>query len=422
MRNLTAQRETEPWERSPSIAAARVVVAFALLWDVLIITMEVTLHNDSFFALPNDRLLHDFAYFWGGAKLFWLGRLDIVFDPHLFATWLATQVAPGSMQQFATWSYPPTTLLALLPIGLLPLSVAVLLWDFLLPIVLGTTLRLAAPSRLTLLVILAGPAALYSLYLSQNGGLTASLFIATLWLLDRRPIWAGICAGLFVIKPQLGLLLPFALAAGGYWRSFAAAAAVAAAMVAASIAVFGIGAWEGFIYHTAPEMTAQLRHAWGIPPQFAMPTTWVALQSMGAGTGIASLGQTLSTLTAIGLVTWVWRRRGTDPRLRNALTCCLPLLATPFGYIYDATPATLAIAILAVDGFRRGFPKFEGPVLAVTWLWLAVGPILCRIGLPSLGAPLLLALAACLVYRIRRGDDLEAMTTSSCSTPSPSAP
>ena len=43
--------------------------------------------------------------------------------------------------------------------------------------------------------------------------------------LDRRPLIAGILFGLMAYKPQFGLMIPIALAAGGYWRSFSAAAA-----------------------------------------------------------------------------------------------------------------------------------------------------------------------------------------------------
>src|SRR3954449_1601440 len=35
--------------------------------------------------------------------------------------------------------------------------------------------------------------------------------IAGVWLVDRRPTLAGACIGTLAIKPQLGILLPFAL-------------------------------------------------------------------------------------------------------------------------------------------------------------------------------------------------------------------
>lgn len=406
MGSLAAERPTRRGSGTKPAVIASIVVGFGVFWGIMILDMDATLHGGGFFSAPSGLMVHDVADFWGGARLFWLHRLDAVFDPGLFNAWLATQLAPGSAQDFATWSYPPTMLLAVLPIGLLPLPIACLVWDALMIVVLAFTLRLVAPSRSVLLTVLVGPAAMYSLHVNQNGGLTSSLFIGAIWLVDRRPILAGICAGLFVIKPQLAVLLPFAFAAAGYWRAFLTAAVTAVTLLAVSAAVFGIGAWEGFITQTTPAMTEQLRHAYGIPPQWAMPTTWVTLQSWGAGIGAASLGQMLSTATAGGLVIWAWRQRGIDRRLRNALTCALPLLATPFGYTYDAIPVTLTIAILAHGGIAHGFSRLEAFVLPVTWIWLAVGTVWCMHDLPSLGAVLLLAVAWCVVRRIQRGDDL----------------
>ena len=47
-------------------------------------------------------------------------------------------------------------------------------------------------------------------------------------MLDRRPLVAGMLFGLLAYKPQFGLMIPLALAAGGRWRRFAAAAATVA--------------------------------------------------------------------------------------------------------------------------------------------------------------------------------------------------
>ena len=406
---MPSRRLETPVRQSRRIAVTLIVLvtAAALSWNLLLLTVEVAIRHDNFFAAPSGTLVHDAAYFWGGARLFWLGRLDAVFDPQQFNAWLATQVAPGSMQEFATWSYPPTMLLVLLPLGLLPLPVAVLVWDLCLSILLALTLRIvAAGPRVLRCAVFFGPAAMYSLRFSQNGALTASMLLGAIWLVDRRPVVAGICAGLLVVKPHLAILLPFAFAAGGYWRSFMAASIVALVTLAVSVGVFGTDAWRGFIDQTTPVMMAQLNHAYGIPPQHAMPTTWVTLQSWGAELPVASTGQLLSTLMAIGVTIWAWRRPGTDPVLRNSLTCAVLLLATPYGYVYDAIPLTVAIAILACDSLRRGLLSLEGAVLAATWLWLAIQAFWCSLGLPSFGAPFLAAVAAIVVRRLLRGDRL----------------
>lgn len=385
-------------------AVMGVLVTFALLLGAGFYIGQVSREGADFLTLPRGMLLHDFAYFWGGARLFWDGQAGQVFDPGQFNAWLATQLAPGSMPQYATWSYPPTMLLALLPFGLLPLPIAYLVWIATTFGLLAVVLRSVLQDWVLALTVLLSPAAVYALHYGQNGALTAALFVAGVWLVDRRPILAGICIGLFAIKPQLGLLLPFALAAGGYWRAFFAAAATSMALVVMSLLLFGVSSWAGFVQTTMPLMSAQLMHAFGIPPQHAMPTMWVTLQGWGADTHRAAIGQTLSTVLAIALVARSWWLPGMDRKWRNALTCTLPLLATPFGYVYDATPAMLAVALLARHGAASGLTWAERPVLAAVWVWPVISVLWSFLfGLHPIGAFLLWAQALCLWRRIELG-------------------
>ncbi|WP_029586365.1 glycosyltransferase 87 family protein [Bradyrhizobium sp. URHD0069] len=52
----------------------------------------------------------------------------------------------------------------------------------------------------------------------QNSTWTAALFGGGLSPLERRPLLAGGLLGLLIYKPQLGLLIPVALA-GRHWRA-----------------------------------------------------------------------------------------------------------------------------------------------------------------------------------------------------------
>lgn len=352
------------------------------------------------------------GFFWGGARLFWLGHIATVFDPGQFNAWLAEQVAPGSMEPFATWSYPPTMLLPLLPFGLVPPPIGMASW------VLGTFALLTfvirsifQDWRIVLAVVLS-PAAFYCMSFAQNGALIAALLVAGLWMTDRRPVLAGICFGLLTIKPQLGILLPFALIAGGQWRAFAIAAVVASGVFALSVLLFGTDAWAGFLHRMMPAMSAQLLHDYGIPPQHAMPTMLVTLQGWGAGASLAGCGQALSTLSAIAAVIWAWRQPGVDRDWRNALTCAAVLLATPFGYVYDMIPAMLAVALVTRSGLRGGFAWLERPVLAIVWAWPAVTVLWSYwLGLRPIGGFALAALVVCLIGRMARQSSALATAT-----------
>ncbi|MDA8252839.1 MAG: glycosyltransferase family 87 protein, partial [Rhodospirillales bacterium] len=388
--------------RATEAGTAAALFTLVLLWDILLYVVQLSVSGAHLLSLPSGHFVHDFAFFWGGPRLFWLGDVARIFDPERFNSWLAGQIAPGSMQQFATWSYPPTMLLPLLPFGLLPLPVAFLAWLSATFALLAIVLRQVVGETRTIAAVMLSPAAFYCFFYGQNGALTAALLIAGLWLIDRRPLIAGACIGALVIKPQLGIVLPFALAAGGYWRAFAMAALVATLLVLATIPLVGLAAWQGFVQATMPAMTAQLMHAYGIPPQFAMPTTWVTLQGWGAEPRLAALGQGASTVMAVTIAVLAWRRPPVDRTLRNALTCVLPLLATPFGYVYDAIPTMLAVALIVRAHFagRLRLTWWERPLLAGVWLLPALMvPWQFLLHLRPVGAWLLMAFALSLLWR-----------------------
>ncbi|HBS33696.1 MAG TPA: hypothetical protein DEA50_01280, partial [Parvularcula sp.] len=59
------------------------------------------------------------------------------------------------------------------------------------------------------------PAALIALKYGQAAFLLSALFTGALMSLQRRPLLSGALFGLMAFKPQYGLLIPVALAAGG---------------------------------------------------------------------------------------------------------------------------------------------------------------------------------------------------------------
>jgi alpha-1,2-mannosyltransferase len=102
-------------------------------------------------------------------------------------------------------------------------------------------------SATALVALLAFPAVWWNIGLGQNAFLTAALFGAATLFVDRRPILCGLCFGALCCKPHLALLVPLALAAGGHWRGFTAAAISAAALVLLSIAFVGWDTWQAFL-------------------------------------------------------------------------------------------------------------------------------------------------------------------------------
>ena len=110
----------------------------------------------------------------------------------------------------------------------------------------GSRSRLLRNDGDWLLLALAFPAVLINVGHGHNGFLTAALLGGGLVILDRRPLAAGILFGLMAYKPQFGLMIPIALAAGGYWRTFAAAAVTAVLLTLVTTLVFGVQVWHAF--------------------------------------------------------------------------------------------------------------------------------------------------------------------------------
>jgi arabinofuranan 3-O-arabinosyltransferase len=101
-----------------------------------------------------------------------------------------------------------------------------------------------------------------------------------------------------VYKPHLGLLLPVALIAGRQWRTIVTAAAMVAVVVGASMAVLGVEAWRDFIASTGLQ---RLILELGQDGWHRMPTVYVAMRTLGAGSLTAYAAQIVSAAAATAL-------------------------------------------------------------------------------------------------------------------------
>jgi hypothetical protein len=191
----------------------------------------------------------DFSSFYSAGRIARLGGNP--FDQ--VALYAAQRALFGAATPFYGFAYPPVFLLILAPLSLFSYPVALAIWQ------IGTSaIYLVAMDRLRislavylprwpfLLISLSFTAVFVSLTNGQNGLLAAGLFALGLAFLSSRPLLAGICLGLLVFKPQLGLLIPFALAIGGRWRTFAGASVTV--MVLCTISYFAFGAEIGGPY------------------------------------------------------------------------------------------------------------------------------------------------------------------------------
>ena len=288
----------------------------------------------------------DFVSFYAAGALADAGTPALAYDQaaHLEAEERITGAGIG----YQFFNYPPVFLLLCALLAGLPYLVAFLVFELAtlaLYLVVATRI-LGERSGTALVVLLAFPLVFWNIGLGQNAFLTAALFGAATLLIDRRPITAGLLFGALCYKPQFGVLIPLALAAGGQWRAFAAAAASATLLLLASLAVFGIGTWQAFlaVAGSSPAMYESGRILFA-----GMANTFGAARLIGAGPPLAYALQSVASLVAAVVVVVVWRRRLPLPT-RAASLAAATLVAAPLSLLYDLMLGTIAALWLVRDG------------------------------------------------------------------------
>ena len=315
----------------------------------------------------------------------------------------------GAATQFYGWHYPPYFLFVAAALAWMPYGLALFVWQ---AITLGlyllairAILKAFAPQGgvtasadpLWLLLALAFPAVLINVGHGHNGFLTAALLGGGLAILDRRPLVAGILFGLMAYKPQFGLMIPIALAAGGYWRTFAAAAATAVLLTLVTTLAFGVQVWHAFFVGAEFTRTVVLEQG---------DTGWHKIQSIfswarmwGAPVPLAYTIQGAATLVFAMATAWLWHGKAPYP-LKAAGLCLAAILATPYTLDYDMMVLAPAIAFLAADGMARGFGPWEKTALAALWLVPLVARTVPQVTLIPLGVPAMLAMFVLLLRRV----------------------
>ena len=240
--------------------------------------------------------------------------------------------------------YPPSFLLLIWPLGLLPYVMGYILWlPGTLSLFVFSIFKMCCRLSFALGCAVVAPACVYSIYYAQGGFLTGALLTTGILLAKTRPIVSGILIGILTFKPQLGLLIPVALAAAGLWRTFTVACATVTALVIITAIAFGPEAWVAWIAGL-PEYSE-----WFQAPSTGMVfrisvTDILRLSGFGSNTVISA--QALVS-TAVASLTWVSFRRGFT-RLSCAALLTGAILASPHALIYDA-PMVVASMIIFVQ-------------------------------------------------------------------------
>ncbi|MGP8051214.1 MAG: glycosyltransferase family 87 protein [Desulfobaccales bacterium] len=348
-----------------------------------------------------DPIGGDFCHYWVASALALKAGPAAVYDPDRF---LAAQREVFGIRIPLIWLYPPTFLLLILPLGLLPYLVALGLWLSLPLAGLVLVVRRIAPSNLSPWLTLAFPGIFMNVIHGQNGLLSASLLGAGLLLLEQAPVTAGVLLGLLSYKPHLAVLIPLALAAGRRWRALLSLGISALALIAASLLVLGPGVWAAF-FQNLPGTLAILetgRLGKDLLLFTAKMPTWAAAVLLAGGPAwLAQLLQAGVMLAAAGIVFWVWSRETAPAGVRAAVLVLCALLFPPYEFLYDLAILALPLAWLAWEGHVEGWRPGEPALLVLAFLTPVLTPIFAGTIRLQIAPLVLTALVAMALRRLR---------------------
>jgi alpha-1,2-mannosyltransferase len=342
------------------------------------VNLTMYLHEIS----DGSRFGGDFICFWNAAHRVRHGDIAAIYDPDTWQRVLSTNTT-GMISWFV---YPPFTLFGLWPLGDATYNEAVLAWSlvplafyFALTVVLAKRSGLvdrANPARenswprtqaYAVLIAFSLPFLSANLFSGQTGAFIAVFFLGAAYFWPTRPVLAGICIGLLAIKPQMGLLMPFALVASGQWRVVAAAATTVLSLIVLSTIWLGTAIWTDYLRMS--QLFGQFVGRGHDQIRQLALGHYVALQGAGMPAALAGFLQVAVTIAVVTVIIQVFlqcrpnkrelRREDGAFDLRLALLAAGTLLATPYSLSYDTPLLMLSIIPLLARNWRDGWDGLE---------------------------------------------------------------
>jgi hypothetical protein len=385
----------------------RFVAAIMGLWSA---TAIYTMHM-IWLSWPRYVLKVDFISFWTAASLLRKGAGANLFDPGTQQQFQSSLLRSFGMAIGPGYNpFPSLPVLALpyLPLTLLPMPMAYLIWDgasFLMFLVaLGISLGWDRASGRWMAAFLAFGAVSSTLLEGQAyAPMMLILSLAVLALRSGRPFLGGMVLGLLAVKPQYVVLFPLMFLIKGRWRELWGMTLAVFVMGALSVALVGPGGIVEFVNllrqigsfdfggvnpQNMINWRALLMHLWpGIPDS----TGSALVLLLGGGTVLAMLPAWRGP----------WEPRSARFSRQLLATMLAAIVASPHSHFHGLVLPLVPLGTLVSEpdegnplGRALRWTLFVGYALSsVTWV---------LVGLRWLMAPLILAAMVLLVFQRTR--------------------
>lgn len=355
------------------------LAALAALFIALALTLygQLILESEDLFTKAGPIIGGDFIVFHHAAKAAGAPEMTAIYEMSTLKAELEAAY-PGKGDFNFAWMYPPTMSLIISPFAAPPYLLSFTLWVAIFAGAFFFTMTRMWPDKWALLFAATSPAVFQGVITGQNGFFTATLMTLAGAFASRRPILAGVAAGLLTVKPQLGLLIPVAFLAAGCWRAFAAAAVTALLLAAASLVAYGADSWIGF-FQAITAHGARMADA-GFPFN-KLVTPFGLVTMLGASAKFAGAVQIFASLGLAAYVFIIWRRVE-DWDLRLAALATSAMLATPYSFYYELVIMVPAMVLIAKRGVETGWLPYEKLTLIAVWILPLMMP--GETGIPNL--------------------------------------
>jgi len=342
-----------------TVYAGIFISAYLLIWGCWIFTGSGLLDR------TGKPIGADFLVFWSASSMARTGDPASVYDFQEFY-----KVERTIADYPNPWVYPPTYLLMVLPLSLLPYLPSFIVWILSTCCIYLIVIRRIAPHPITAWLALAYPGTFQNIVHGQNGFLSTALLGGGLLLLDNFPLMAGILFGLLSYKPHFAILVPIALAAGKYWKALAAMVVSSLCFILLSGIALGWRTWVAFYNNISSPIMILIKEKslW-----IKMPTTFASFLLAGFNLSLAGAFHGFVMFGAVIIVAWVWYKEA-PLYIRGSALISGILLFTPYAYYYDLSLLALPLAWLGWECFRGGWQLMEQSTLIVIWLLPIIAP------------------------------------------------
>lgn len=293
----------------------------------------------------------DFISFWSAGRLALQGHSAAAYD---IAAHRSIEQMTVPRVGLIPFPYPPPFLIVVAPFALLPFGIAFILWVLLTAALYGLAIRRIAP----LAFGMANPPLLVDYLSGQSGLLISAIFVGGASLIASAPFTAGMLLGLLILKPQIALLLPVAMIAGGEWRVIAGAVASSIILLLAGIVIFGPDSYQAF-FHIIPQYVHFMRQNRWDWREFA--SIYGVARYFGLRESAALLVQVLAAASAAAVTAVAWFHRWDE---KIAVLAAGSLLMSGYMLTYDAL-----LLIVPAAQFLRG-QRWE--LVATIWVLTAL--------------------------------------------------